>query len=85
MTVTSAVMSWVPGSTGVESDFAAAPIAWNTGVGALPLLGDRGDRADAEAAGLGQRLRLQAGVVDGLAERVAVERVAVRHVEASAR
>ena len=42
------------------------------------LLDDRRDRADAEPAGLGERERLRAGVLDRLLQRIAVAGVLVR-------
>ena len=78
-TVTSAVTSCVPGSTGVESSaFALAEASAKTGCWRGALLHHRRDRADAEPAGLGERERLVACVRDCLLQRVAVDRVAIR-------
>ncbi len=77
-TVTSAVMSCVPGSTGVESAFAATGVAAaHIGCGVGAVLGDREDRAHGEAAGVREGLCLRPRVGDRLLERLAVERVAI--------
>ena len=79
VTVTSAVMSCVPGSTGVGRGLRDAGRRLEHRRRRARLLGHDRDRPHTEAAGVGERQRLRARVLNRLLQRVAVLRVLVGH------